>query len=126
MNIMQRTTAPSISIIGEVTRNARTQRMFSRNSFREASRNLRISKPSMPNAFTTRLPLMVSCRIWLRSASRERLFSVDLRIFLPNFATGYKTSGIKTTEPMAMRQSITSSTAINATSAKIWRKKSTR
>ena len=29
----------------------------------------------MPKAFTTRLPLMVSCRIWLRSAKRARLFS---------------------------------------------------
>ena len=42
----------------------------------------------MPNAFTTRLPLIVSCRIWLRSASRERLFSVDCANVAPEFANG--------------------------------------
>ncbi len=67
---------------------ARTQRMFSRSRLRDASRNLRISNPSMPKAFTTRLPPTVSCRIWLRSARRERLFSDDLRIRRPNLLDG--------------------------------------
>ncbi len=80
----------------------------------------------MPKAFTTRFPLIVSCRIWLKSARRDRLFCDEFRIFRPNFATGYTTSGISTAEPIAMRQSTTSSTQTNATSEKICRKKSSR
>ena len=61
--------------------------------------------------FYTRLPLIVSCRIWLRSARRERLFSVELRMRRPNLPTGQTTSGIRTAEPTAILQSITSSTS---------------
>ena len=47
-------------MIGPVAATARIQRMFSRTRLRAVSWNLRISKPSMPKAFTTRFPLMVS------------------------------------------------------------------
>jgi len=71
------------SINGAVATAARTQRMLSRSKRREASRNLRISKSSIPKAFTTRLPVTVSCKIWLSSPRRLWLRSDECRIFLP-------------------------------------------
>src|SRR6266566_1810127 len=68
------TRAPSKSMIGPVATAARTQRIFSRSSRCAVCLNLKISKSSMPKAFTTRLPLTVSCRIWLRSPSLLWLF----------------------------------------------------
>ncbi len=122
--IIEITTAPSRSIRGDVAASARTQRMFSRSRLRAASRNLRISKPSMPKAFTTRLPLMVSCSIWLRSARRERLLSDDLRMRRPNLPTGHATSGISTAEPSAILQSMIARTSTKATKLKSCRKSS--
>src|ERR1700728_4015697 len=52
---------------------------------------------------------------------RERLFSDERRILRPNLLIGHTTNGIRTAEPSAMRQLMTSRTAINATSAKHWR-----
>ncbi len=103
---------------------ARIHRMFSRSRLRAASRNLRISNPSIPNAFTMRLPVIVSCRIWLKSARRARLFSDERRMRRPSLPTGHTTSGINTADPTAIRQSMSKRTATNAISANTCRKKS--
>src|SRR5205814_208931 len=79
------TRAPSKSIVGPVATAARTQRIFSRSSRCAVCLNLAISKSSIPKAFTTRFPLTVSCRIWLRSPSLVWLFSEERRIFFPSF-----------------------------------------
>ena len=96
--------APRISMIGPEITAARTQRMFSRNSLRAAMRNFPISNSSIPKALTTRFPLTVSCRIWLKSAKRVWLFSEVRRIFLPNLFTGSTTSGRRTAAPIAIFQ----------------------
>jgi hypothetical protein len=123
---MQITAAPSKSIKGDVPASARIQRMFSCSKFFDASRNLRISKPSMPKALTTRFPLMVSCNSWLRSASRDRLSCVEPRIRRASLRTGSTTSGTSTAEPTAILQLISSSTVTKVTSVKDCRKKSAR
>ena len=62
----------------------RIQRMFSRIRRRAASRKRPTSKRSMPKAFTTRLPLSVSCRIWFSSPRRDWLDSTERRIRRPS------------------------------------------
>jgi len=91
--------APRRSMSGPVITAARTQRMFSRSSLFAASPNLRISKSSMPNALTTRLPLTVSCRIWLKSPRHVWLFSADRRILRPNLLIGHATKAARQRSP---------------------------
>ena len=57
-------TAPIKSISGEVIAWARTERRLARNSRRAAWRKRTISQNSMLNAFTMRLPVIVSCRMF--------------------------------------------------------------
>jgi len=63
------------------------QRMLSRRRLPSIS-DLRIFEILHSEAFTTRLPLTVSCRIWL---TRQSVFLASLRgvpIFLPNLPNG--------------------------------------
>ena len=62
-------TAPMKSISGEVIACARTERRFARNSRLAAWRKRTSSQNSMLKAFTMRLPVIVSCRMFWISAS---------------------------------------------------------
>ena len=57
-------TAPRKSISGELIACTRTDRRFARNRVLAALRNRPISHDSMLNAFTIRLPVIVSCRMF--------------------------------------------------------------
>ena len=61
--------APKISISGELIAAAATERKFARNRRCAALRKRATSHDSMPKAFTMRLPVMVSCRMFCTSAS---------------------------------------------------------
>ena len=120
------TRAPSKSIVGPVATAARTQCIFSRSSRCAVCLNLAISKSSIPKAFTTRFPLTVSCRIWLRSPSLVWLFSEERRIFFPSFPTGTMTRGTKMAEPSAIFQFSTTMTTRNTISVKPFWNRSAR
>ena len=60
--------------MGDVTTADRIHLMFSQSKRRAASRNFPISKFSIPNAFTTRLPLTVSSRICDSSPTPSWIF----------------------------------------------------
>ena len=120
------TKAPSKSIIGPVATAARTQRMFSRSSRCAVDLNLAISKSSIPKAFTTRFPLTVSWRIWLRSPSLVWLFSEERRIFFPSFPTGMTTNGTRMAVPSAIFQFSTTTTTRNTINVKPFWNRSAR
>ena len=61
--------APKMSIIGELMAKALVERRFALNRRRAASRKRLVSHASMQKAFTTRMPVMVSCSRLLISAS---------------------------------------------------------
>ena len=74
---------------------------------REAARWKRaISNPSMPNAFTTRKPEIVSCRISEMSFQRRSDVSLEARSRCPSRSRGWRASGIPTRERSARRQSM--------------------
>src|SRR5207248_4588372 len=64
--------APKISISGELSACASTTRRLARNSRLAAAAKRAFSHPSMPKAFTMRLPVMVSCKMFWISASLSR------------------------------------------------------
>ena len=57
-------TTPKTSISGELIAVAATERKLARNRRRAALRNREISQFSVLNAFTIRLPVMASCRMF--------------------------------------------------------------
>ena len=75
--------APKISISGELIAAAATERRLARNSRCAAWRKRAISQDSMLKAFTMRLPVMVSCRMFWMSASLSWPRRVVLRTRRP-------------------------------------------
>ena len=84
----------------------RVMRMFTASRRPLARRKRRISKPSMPNAFTTRKPEIVSCRISEMSFQRRSDVSFELRSRCPSRSSGPSASGMPTSDRIASRQSM--------------------
>ena len=74
-------------------------------SRRVAALNLAISNSSIPNAFTIRMPLKVSCRTLLISAILSWLWRLDMRMYCPIFDEGKMMNGTSSSETTASRQS---------------------
>ena len=70
-----------------------------------ARRKRAISKPSMPKAFTTRKPEIVSCRISEMSRQRRSDVSLEARRCRPSHTSGYSAAGITKSEKTASFQS---------------------
>ena len=80
--------APIVSISGELMDWMRTLRRLARNSRRAAFLKRRISHSSVLNAFTMRLPVTVSCRMFWISASLSCPVRVRVRTSRADFARG--------------------------------------
>ena len=76
----------------------RVMRMFTPKRRADARRKREISKPSMPKAFTTRKPEMVSCRISEMSRQRRSDVSLLARRRRPSRTRGRKARGMPTRE----------------------------
>ena len=98
-------TAPSSSMSGAVRACALTQRRLIFSSRRVAALNLAISNSSIPNAFTIRMPLKVSCRTLLISAILSWLWRLEVRMYRPIREDGKMTNGTRRSEISASRQS---------------------
>jgi hypothetical protein len=81
-------------------------RMLTASSRAEARRKRAFSKPSMPNALTTRKPEIVSCRISEMSFQRRSDVSFEARSLRPRRSSGSITSGSPTSDSVASRQSM--------------------
>ena len=68
----------------------RVMRMLTASSRAPARRKRPISKPSMPNAFTTRKPEIVSCRISEMSFQRRSDVSFEARSRWPSRSSGHE------------------------------------
>ena len=83
----------------------RAMRMFTLRRREAARRKRPISKPSIPNAFTTRNPEIVSCRISEMSFHRRSEVSFEARSLWPRRSSRWRTTGSPTSESVASRQS---------------------
>ena len=81
-------TPPTPSISGGRTAVVRVILMFTVKSRHAARRKRAISKPSIANAFTTRKPEIVSCRISEMSRHRRSDVSLDARRWRPSRTSG--------------------------------------
>ena len=97
---------PTPSISGGRIAVVRVIRMFTPRRRAAARRNRPISKPSMPKAFTTRKPEIVSCRISEMSFQRRRDVSFDARSFWPSRSSGWSASGMPKSDRTASPQSM--------------------
>ncbi len=84
----------------------RVIRMFTLNSRAAALRKRAISKPSIPKAFTTQKPEMLSCRISEMSRQRRSEVSFEARSRCPKRISKWKAGGIPTRANRARRQSM--------------------
>ena len=75
--------APKMSIKGELMAAAATERRLARNRRCAAFRNRATSQDSIPKAFTMRLPVIVSCKMFWTSASWSCPFRVVERTRRP-------------------------------------------
>ncbi len=88
----------------------RVMRMFTARSRAPARRKRPISKPSIPNAFTTPKPEIVSCRISEMSFQRRSDVSFDTRRRRLIRSSRTITNGMPTSDSSASRQSMKNST----------------